>query len=159
LRIWEFSVEFVKVASFGIVGEVRYETARRGGRIGSDLEERMAVSPFAIVLWVGAVRVWEELSGLVRVKARDNDMGASGIGVVGVESQNGVESLAPPFDELTVIQDMLCAVVDTSGEEVLVLCSGEERDDERDARSLPGFGEPCDEGRGEWTDRRLALLC
>jgi hypothetical protein len=58
----------------------------------------MAVSPFSIVGWVGAMGVWEELSGLVRIKARDDDMGASGVLVVGVEPQNGVEGFAPPLD-------------------------------------------------------------
>ena len=136
-----------------------HETARRGGGIGSDFEERVAVSPFAIVGRVGAIRGREELSGLVRIEAGDNDMGASGIGVVGVESQDRIEGLTPPFDELTVIQDMLCTMVDTPGKEVLVLGSSEERDDKRNARSLPGLSQPFYESRGEWTDRRLARLC
>jgi hypothetical protein len=84
------------------------------------------MSPFAIVGWVGAMGGWEELSGLVRIEARDDDMGASGILVIGVESQYGIESLAPPLDELTVIQNMLCAMVNTSGKEILILGSGEE---------------------------------
>lgn len=134
------------------------EAARRSGWIGSDFEERVAVSPFAIVGRVGAMRGREELGGLVRIEAWDNDMGASGVGVVGVKSQDGVKSLAPPLDELTIIQDVLCAMVDTSGKEVLVLGSGEERDDKRDTRSLSGFGKPCYKGRGEWTNRRLAGL-
>lgn len=135
-----------------------HEAAGRSGGIGSNFEKRMAVSPFAIVGWVGAIRVWEELSGLVRIETRDDDMGTSGIGVVGVEPQDGIESLAPPFDKLTVIQDMLCAVVDTSGKEVLILGSSEERDDKRNTGSLSRFGEPFYKGRGEWTDRRLARL-
>ena len=116
------------------------------------------MSPFAVVGWVGAMGHWEELSRLGRIEAWDNDMGASSTSVVGVEPQNGVESLAPPLDELTVIQDMLCAVVNTPGKEVLILGSGKERDDKRDPRSLSGFGEPCYESRGEWADRRLAGL-
>jgi hypothetical protein len=103
-----------------------YEAARRGRRIGSYLKEWVAMSPFAVVGWVGTMGGWKELSGLVRVKARNDDMGASGILVVGMESYYRVESVAPPLDELTVIQDMLCAVVDTSGKEVLILGSGEE---------------------------------
>jgi len=137
---------------------VRDEAARRSGGIGSDFEERVAVSPFAIVGRVRAMRVWEELGGLVRIEAWDNDMGASGVGVVGVESQYGIKCLAPPLDELTIIQDVLCAVVNTAGKEVLILGSGEERDDKWDAGSLSGVGKPCYKGRGEWTDRRLAGL-
>ena len=64
---------------------------------------------------------------LVVIEAGYDDVGAGGVVVVGGRvSQHWVKSLAPPLDELSIVQDMLCAMVDTAWKEVLVLGSGEE---------------------------------
>ena len=46
--------------------------------------------------------------------------------VILVCSKYWIRDLAPPLYQTTIIQDMLVAVLHTSGEEVLILGSGEE---------------------------------
>jgi hypothetical protein len=124
LVVDKIPIQIVQESRLGIIRKARHQMSGSVCDICHEKLNRIGIDPFRVRGRVPATRRWEKRFSLSFVASGDQKMGARAEGwirSVAVKPKNLIKNSTPPFDQLSVIQNMFPWIFDAAGEQILVL--------------------------------------